>query len=111
MGSRRFLDAGARGRAPALCQRGSAIPAGFPSLREHVLNSLLPRESVCQDLFGAVGKPVWISDMNDSEFPRARVAATEGLHAAFAFPISFRKRFLAVMEFFSREIREPMKIC
>jgi PAS domain S-box-containing protein len=52
-------------------------------------------------------KPVWISDVTDTDFPRARVAVTEGLHAAFAFPISFRKRFLAVMEFFSREIREP----
>jgi PAS domain S-box-containing protein len=52
-------------------------------------------------------KPVWISDVADTNFPRARVAVTEGLHAAFAFPISFRKRFLAVMEFFSREIREP----
>ena len=52
-------------------------------------------------------KPVWISDVTDTNFPRAPVALTEGLHAAFAFPISFRKRFLAVMEFFSSEIREP----
>jgi PAS domain S-box-containing protein len=52
-------------------------------------------------------KPAWISDYTDTNFPRARVAVTEGLHAAFAFPISLRNRFLAVMEFFSREIREP----
>jgi PAS domain S-box-containing protein len=52
-------------------------------------------------------KPVWISDVTDTDFPRARVAVTEGLHAAFAFPISFSKRSLAVMEFFSHEIREP----
>ena len=52
-------------------------------------------------------KPKWISDYADTNFPRARVAVTEDLHAAFAFPISFRKRFLGVMEFFSREIREP----
>lgn len=51
-------------------------------------------------------KPAWISDYTDTNFPRARVAVTEGLHSAFAFPISFRKRFLAVMEFFSREIRD-----
>ena len=51
-------------------------------------------------------KPVWISDYTDSSCPRARVAVTDGLHAAFAFPISFRKRFLAVMEFFCCEIRE-----
>src|SRR5437773_1312475 len=52
-------------------------------------------------------KPTWISDYADTNFPRARVAVAEGLHAAFAFPISFRKRFLGVMEFFSCEIREP----
>jgi len=52
-------------------------------------------------------KPTWISDMDDTDFPRARVAVTDGLHAAFAFPISFRKRFLGVIEFFSDEIREP----
>ncbi|MFZ0915747.1 MAG: PAS domain S-box protein [Candidatus Udaeobacter sp.] len=52
-------------------------------------------------------KPKWISDYADTHLPRARVAVTEGLHASFAFPISFRKRFLGVMEFFSREIREP----
>jgi PAS domain S-box-containing protein len=51
-------------------------------------------------------KPAWISDFTNTNFPRARVAVTEGLHSAFAFPISFRKRFLAVMEFFSREIRD-----
>lgn len=51
-------------------------------------------------------KPAWISDYTDTDFPRARVAFTEGLHSAFAFPISFRKRFLAVMEFFSCETRD-----
>ena len=38
-------------------------------------------------------KPAWISDITkDNNFPRASVAIREGLHAAFAFPISFRKR-------------------
>jgi len=53
-------------------------------------------------------KPVWISDLTKgNNFPRAAVASAEGLRAAFAFPISFRKRLLGVMEFFSDEIREP----
>ena len=53
-------------------------------------------------------KPAWIADVTkDNNFPRASVAAKEGLHGGFAFPISFGKRFLAVMEFFSPEIREP----
>jgi len=53
-------------------------------------------------------KPAWIPDVTkDKNFPRAPVAAAEGLHAAFAFPILFGGRFLAVMEFFSHEIRQP----
>ena len=52
-------------------------------------------------------KPEWISDLSkDNNLPRAPIAAAEGLRGAFAFPISFRKRFLGVMEFFSDEIRE-----
>jgi PAS domain S-box-containing protein len=53
-------------------------------------------------------KPAWISDITkDNNFPRAPVVAGEGLHGAFAFPISFGKHFVGVMEFFSLEIREP----
>jgi PAS domain S-box-containing protein len=52
-------------------------------------------------------KPAWISDITrDNNFPRASVAAGEGLHSAFAFPISFGRHFIGVMEFFSVEIRE-----
>ena len=43
----------------------------------------------------------------DANFPRAPVAAQAGLHGAFALPIVCRGEVLGVMEFFSREIREP----
>jgi len=53
-------------------------------------------------------RPVWIPDVTaDPNFPRAPAAAAEGLHAAFAFPVMSNENFLGVMEFFSREIREP----
>jgi GAF domain-containing protein len=53
-------------------------------------------------------KPAWISDVTrDNNVPRASVVAAEGLHSGFAFPISFGKNFVGVMEFFSLEIREP----
>ena len=56
----------------------------------------------------AGGKPAWIPDVTqDSNFPRAPVADKEGLHAAFALPILLGPEVLGVMEFFSREIREP----
>ena len=64
-----------------------------------------------QGLPGRVWKelaPAWIPDVKkDDNFPRAHAAASEGLHAAFAFPIQSGEKFLGVMEFFSHEIREP----
>jgi PAS domain S-box-containing protein len=56
----------------------------------------------------ASGEPAWIPDVvHDSNFPRAAVAARDGLHAAFGFPVLLRGEVLSVMEFFSREVREP----
>ena len=76
-------------------------------------------ESICRDRVFEAGKglpgrvwstqkPVWIRDVTkDDNFPRAPFAAAEGLHGAFAFPITFKDNFLGVMEFFSPEIRQP----
>src|SRR5262245_35799598 len=54
------------------------------------------------------GVPAWIADVvDDPNFPRAPIAAREGLHGALGFPILFGGRTLGVLEFFSRQIREP----
>jgi PAS domain S-box-containing protein len=56
----------------------------------------------------ATGEPAWIPDVvDDANFPRAATARREGLHGAFALPILSRHQVVGVMEFFSREIREP----
>jgi PAS domain S-box-containing protein len=56
----------------------------------------------------ASGEPAWVPDVvADSNFPRAAVALEEGLHAALALPLLIRGTVVGVMEFFSREIREP----
>ena len=55
-------------------------------------------------------KPIYLSDLSTKEsatFPRAPIAAREGLHAAFAFPVLLSGEVLGVIDFFSREIREP----
>jgi PAS domain S-box-containing protein len=53
-------------------------------------------------------KPAWIRDVTrDNNFSRGPMATAEGLHSAFAFPILCGEKFLAVMEFFSAEIRKP----
>ena len=56
----------------------------------------------------ASGKPAWIPDVvTDTNFPRGRVAAREGLHGAFGFPIVVDSDILGVMEVFSGEIQRP----
>jgi len=53
-------------------------------------------------------EPAYIPDVvQDSNFPRASIAAREGLHAAFAFPILLGSEVVGVMDFFSQEIRQP----
>ena len=53
-------------------------------------------------------EPAYIPDVvHDPSFARASVAAREGLHAAFGFPILLGASALGVIEFFSREIRQP----
>ena len=53
-------------------------------------------------------EPAWITDVtkNDNSM-RADVAAKEGLHGGFAFPILLRGEVFGVIEFFSREIQPP----
>jgi PAS domain S-box-containing protein len=56
----------------------------------------------------ASGEPIWIVDApEDGNFPRANVARRDGLHAAFGFPLLSPRGVVGVMEFFSRELREP----
>jgi PAS domain S-box-containing protein len=54
------------------------------------------------------GQSAWISNvLTDSNFPRAPLAQRVGLHAALAVPIVSGGTVVGVMEFFSREIRQP----
>jgi PAS domain S-box-containing protein len=56
----------------------------------------------------ARAEPAWIEDvLADGNFPRAAVAARQGLHSGFGFPIMLGGEVLGVLEFFSHQIREP----
>jgi signal transduction histidine kinase/ActR/RegA family two-component response regulator len=56
----------------------------------------------------ATAAPTWIKDVvADGNFPRAPIAAQEGLHGAFGYPIVLADEVLGVIEFFSSEVREP----
>ncbi len=53
-------------------------------------------------------RAAWIPDVaKDANFPRAPIAVAEGLHGAFGAPVLSGSELLGVIEFFSREIREP----
>ena len=57
---------------------------------------------------GPVVSPhTFLMSFTDTNFPRAPIAAREGLHAAFGFPILLGADVLGVIEFFSHEIRQP----
>src|SRR5438477_4058833 len=54
------------------------------------------------------GEPTWMMDApEDANFPRSSAARRSGLHAAFGFPLHSPRGVVGVMEFFSRELREP----
>jgi PAS domain S-box-containing protein len=56
----------------------------------------------------ASGEPTWLVDApTDGNFPRAAAGRRSGLHAAFGFPLRSARGIVGVMEFFSREFREP----
>ncbi|HKP47654.1 MAG TPA: PAS domain S-box protein, partial [Pyrinomonadaceae bacterium] len=56
----------------------------------------------------ASGQPAWVDNVvPDANFPRAPLAAAEGLRGAFGFPIKTGDEVLGVFEFFSAEIRPP----
>jgi PAS domain S-box-containing protein len=53
-------------------------------------------------------EPVWIGDVvHEANFPRAPVAARNGLHGGVGFPVMVEGEVIAVIEFFSRELRKP----
>ena len=54
------------------------------------------------------GEPGWMPDVvEDRNFPRAELASRIGLRGAVGFPIRTAEHVLGVIEFFTREFREP----
>jgi PAS domain S-box-containing protein len=83
---------------------GTGAPE-FEALSERI--ALGPGEGLPGRVLEA-GEPAWIVDApQDGNFPRATVARRSGLHAAFGFPLHSPRGVVGVMEFFSRELREP----
>ena len=86
----------------------NAPDARFPEFDEISRAATFPRGIGLPGRVWANAEPAWIPDVvHDANFPRGPIAAREGLHAAFGFPVLLRGEVLYVLEFFSREVREP----
>lgn len=86
----------------------TAAAGSFPEFTAVSRQATFPRGIGLPGRVWETGQPAWIPDVvHDPNFPRAPVAAREGMHAAFGFPILLRGDVVSVMEFFSREIRPP----
>ena len=91
-------------RCRRIWHAGDGAPE-FEALSERI--SLAPGDGLPGRVL-ASGEPIWIVDApEDGNFPRANVARRDGLHAAFGFPLLSPRGVVGVMEFFSRELREP----
>jgi PAS domain S-box-containing protein len=85
-----------------------APATGFPEFEAASRHSTCGRGAGLPGRVWSSVQPVWIPDVAvDKNFPRSDKAAQEGLHGAFGLPITLRGEVLGVMEFFSREIRQP----
>jgi PAS domain S-box-containing protein len=77
----------------------------FEALSERIV--LEPGEGLPGHVLSS-GEPTWMVDApEDANFPRASAARRSGLHAAFGFPLHSPRGVVGVIEFFSRELREP----
>ncbi|HXS93893.1 MAG TPA: ATP-binding protein [Candidatus Limnocylindrales bacterium] len=77
----------------------------FPAVEAAVRETGFPPGVGLPGRVWADRKPAWISDVTlDGNFPRAQAAAQDGLHGAFAFPITAGGEIFGVMEFFSRAV-------
>ena len=86
-------------------RRGSAISADFSSLRGPVLNSTLPRESVCRDSFGVIGNRGGSLITPTLTF-LARGCGHRGSSLRLCVPDLFQKAIPRSDGIFQREIRD-----
>jgi PAS domain S-box-containing protein len=74
------------------------------SSRRHAI----PMGTGLPGLVWASGEPAWIADVSaHRDGTRNAAAAKVGLRSHFAFPIRLGRKVFGVMEFFSRQVRQP----
>jgi PAS domain S-box-containing protein len=82
-------------------------PSTSAFLQESCSDEFLSREAF-PGFIWQTAEPQWVTDFAvDMRFPRSKLAAEDGLHSAFGFPILSRGEVVGVAEFFSGDIRRP----
>ena len=86
----------------------SAAPAAFESFAATSLDRTFSPGEGLPGRVWATGTPAWIPDvLSDPNFPRAPMAARDGLRSALGFPLVVGSTMRGVIEFFSQQIQEP----
>jgi PAS domain S-box-containing protein len=83
------------------------VPAQeFPGFEKATRELTFRRGASLPGLVWEIGQSKWVTDVPEREnFPRIKIARSEGLNSAFAFPIRIDDRVVGVIECVSREIR------
>ncbi len=90
------------------CELWQQEAAAAPHFAAATLSTLFARHQGLPGRVWGSGKSVWIPDVTlDSNFPRASYAAQDGLHTAFAVPVTSSGEVQGVIEFFSDCIEPP----
>jgi PAS domain S-box-containing protein len=90
------------------CVETSHSSAGAPGFEKLTRNSVFTPGIGLPGRVWQSGEPHWLTNLaNDENFPRIACAVQEGLRSAYGFPSLLGDRVTGVLEFFSRELREP----
>lgn len=85
-----------------------AAGASAPAFAEAVQSCTFAPGAGLPGRVWAGGQPAWVADMTrEASSLRADIAAAAGLHGHLGFPVLWGSDVLGVLEFFSREAREP----
>ncbi len=86
----------------------SSPPGRFKRFEEFARKAQVARSQGLPGRVWASGSPCWVTRMQEeSGQMRASLAAEDGLHSAFGFPMTSNNEVLGVLAFFSRTVQEP----
>jgi PAS domain S-box-containing protein len=84
------------------------VPPGLEAFADAIIDHVVRRDVSLAGEIWAQAQPRWVRDLRTREdFPQAREAAEVGIRTGFGFPAIVGGEVVAIVEFFSREERDP----